>query len=379
MDNFTPIKTVKEKKKINRFLIIGNLLLAVFVAVVGLVYYNSTLITTQQQAKSPKDIAASKAKQAAEAAAEAAKEAKKKAAQDAKRAAKVTEANGQGGCVSGQTFCKVTLSNGKSQGLCIPDTAGGCNEAAVDAGYSVQTGGGSTKGTGGWRCVVGVNGYSGGPCTENNYAEIIGNTKVPACFCGVIQIDNASGGGTYQSNCGCGSKQQAEAQIAISEGTIIPTPTGETPTDIPTSTPTETIVPTQPIDTPTDVPATIPPTIASTETPTVTPGGPSPTPGPLVCATKDCNETTRKCAPGNVCIKANDGSNYCSNESLVDSCKSSPTENSCCKIAPTSNATPTEIIVAKVSPTKTVVLLKTGTISLIHIIPGIILLLGFLL
>jgi len=50
MDNFTPLKTEKGKKA-NKFLIFGNLFLVVIIAVVGVLYYNKTLITTKQKAE----------------------------------------------------------------------------------------------------------------------------------------------------------------------------------------------------------------------------------------------------------------------------------------------------------------------------------------
>lgn len=50
MDNFTPLKVEKKKRKINKFLIFGNLFLVVLVAAIGIFYYNQTLITTKQKA-----------------------------------------------------------------------------------------------------------------------------------------------------------------------------------------------------------------------------------------------------------------------------------------------------------------------------------------
>ena len=178
---------------------------------------------------------------------------------------------------------------------------------------------------------------------------------------------NAGGGGGG----GGGGDNSTTYVAAAPTDTPIPTST-PTPTEIPTSTPTPTIVPTVPGElTPTDTLYEITPTI--TPTPTIT---------QLICATKDCNETTRPCQPGNTCIKANNGSNYCSNTSLIDACKSNPTDSACCKIVPTSNATPTEIIVAKVSvsPTAVVKLLKTGMVkSFMYLIPATIMLVGLIL
>jgi len=387
MTNFTPLQKFGNKtKKFNKFLIIGNLLLVVLVSVTGLVYYNKTLLTTQQKAAKPglskswddMSVAERKAYQQEvkdyqeSGQADADKEAKKKAERDEKKMKEETYVP-EGGCPGGYISCNV---GGK--GFCISNdgSEGGCNQGAVDRGITVQTGGGSTKGEGGWRCIVGKGKdepyVAGQPCVERNSVETIGNRAVPNCFCGIIQIDNSSGGGTYQSKCGCNEEEKQAVAATTLVGTIIPTPTdAATPTPTPTSTPT-----------PTGVIST------GTPTPTVTPGGPTstptatPTPGPLVCATKDCNETTRKCEPGNVCIKANDGSNYCSNESLVDSCKSNPISSVCCKIVPTSNATPTEIILAKtsISPTTVGKLLETGVVkSFIYLIPAAIMLIGLIL
>jgi len=215
---------------------------------------------------------------------------------------------------------------------------------------------------------------------------------------------NAGGGGGG----GGGGDNSTTYVAAAPTDTPIPTST-PTPTEIPTSTPTPTIVPTVPGElTPTDTLYEITPTITptptgiltSTPTPTIVPTvpgeltptdtlyeitptiTPTPTITQLICATKDCNETTRPCQPGNTCIKANNGSNYCSNTSLIDACKSNPTDSACCKIVPTSNATPTEIIVAKVSvsPTAVVKLLKTGMVkSFMYLIPATIMLVGLIL
>jgi len=340
MDNFTPLKKSKEKKKINKLLIFGNLFLAVFVAVVGILYYNGALITTQQKAEKSQaerdatkqrqqDIASGaleQRKEEAKAEAQKQKQADKKAAEDAQEAAEKTTRVGQG-IGSGKAF------------------------------------------EGGWKCQEGKNGYSGGPCLEGNSIGKVGS-QPPNCFCGIIQIDGGENDGTYKGNCGCGGGGGDAVQLAQQSSEIVENTPTPTPTGILTSTPTPTIVPTVPGElTPTDTLYEITPTI--TPTPTIT---------QLICATKDCNETTRPCQPGNTCIKANNGSNYCSNTSLIDACKSNPTDSACCKIVPTSNATPTEIIVAKVSvsPTAVVKLLKTGATSFIYLIPSVLLLIGLL-
>ena len=49
MDNFTPLKLGK-KEKVNKFLIIGNFILVVIIGVIGIFFYNKTLITTEEKA-----------------------------------------------------------------------------------------------------------------------------------------------------------------------------------------------------------------------------------------------------------------------------------------------------------------------------------------
>ena len=50
MENFTPLRKSANKKKINKFLVIGNLFLEILISVIGFAYYNNTLLTTQQKA-----------------------------------------------------------------------------------------------------------------------------------------------------------------------------------------------------------------------------------------------------------------------------------------------------------------------------------------
>jgi len=380
MDNFTPLRKSANKKKLNKFLVIGNLFLVVLIAVIGFSYYNNTLLTSQQKAgfdcsdwSDTRKCNAERKEYEESGQADADKEAKKKKEQEAKRLA--NEEIGGGGCPGGYVTCDVTDTGGKGHRFCLDETKNaGCNSEAVERGITMKTGigvGSDLAEQGGWICEIGKKGYSGGPCLAGNSVKTIGNQKPPGCFCGIIQIDGGQWDGTYQSTCGCGSKEEETQVTTTLIGTIIPTPTGE---EIPTSTPTPTIIPTAtPIISNTP---TVTPLISNT--PTITP---TPTIAKLVCATKDCNETTRPCEAGNICIKANNGSNYCSNISLVDACKSNPTEDVCCKIlSPT--ATPTEIIVAKTttSPTVVVKLLQTGVAkSFMFLIPAAIMLIGLIL
>lgn len=152
-----------------------------------------------------------------------------------------------------------------------------------------------------------------------------------------------------------------------------------TDTPIPTSTPTPTVILITLLEspTPTDILFEITPTLSPTPSNT-----PIPTIAQLVCATKDCNENSRPCVSGNVCIKANNGSNYCSSSSYVDACKANPSYDSCCSAPGVPTATPTEIIIAKISPSPTAIakLLKTGMVkSFMYLIPAIIMLVGLIL
>ena len=296
MDNFTPLNSEKKKKKINKFLLVGNILMMVFVVGLTGYYLRSRLLETQStKACTWNDTRGYCREQLGRRANEEA----------------VRENGSTTACTEGQVGCKAPGVGGLDY----------------------------------WHYSNCANGASDAYCT--------GNT---------------------------GSAARSENTTIASVPTDTPTPTATpVPTDIPTATPTPTGIVTStptPTATPTGV---LTPTLTPTGTltPTVTP---TPTIVQLVCATKDCNETTRPCAPGNICIKANDGSNYCSNESLVDSCKSSPTESSCCKIVPTSNSTPTEIILAKVSPTTVTKLPQTGVAkSFMFLIPATIMLIGLIL
>ena len=108
--------------------------------------------------------------------------------------------------------CQGIDARGQSYDFCIDNTSTtGCNGAAVDQGYLIQTGGGGA-GTGGWLCIEGESGsngipYSGGQCVFNNSVQNVG-CNLPNCFCGTIQIDNGcSNPGTYQMECGCGGDE----------------------------------------------------------------------------------------------------------------------------------------------------------------------------
>lgn len=340
MDNFTPLKTKNKKKKANKFLIIGNLLLVIIVAGIGFFYYNNTLITIRQKAQT---VAEKKAEEARKKEYEesgkkdADREAKKKKEQEARRLEQ--EEIGGGGCPGGYTPCDVTDTGGRGHRFCIPSDGGSygnCQNSAVQRGITVKTGGGVTGIPGGWRCVVGLGRdrpyVAGQPCVDYNSVETIGNAKVPNCFCGIIQIDNSSGGGTYESECGCNKEELAQIQSSS-----ISTPTA---TPIISNTPTPTRTPT--------------PTATRTPTPTATPIiSNTPTVTPLISNTP----------------------------TVTPLISNTPTVTPLISNTPGPSATPTEIILAKISTSPTVVkLLQTGAVkSFMYLIPAIIILIGLIL
>lgn len=288
MDNATPLNL---KKKKNNFFLIANVFLMVMVVGITGFYLKDQLITTQNRAeKSQAEKEANRARRAAEEAAEKEKEERKKKRLEEERAAKklAREEVGGGSCPAGYIKCDLNDAKGKNHKFCIPSNGseGGCNNSAVNRGITVQTGGGSTKGEGGWRCIPGKGKdrpyVPGQPCVEANSVETIGNRAVPGCFCGVIQIDNAQGGGTYMSTCGCKSDEENTVASVNIPVTVIPTPTSPpeaTPTEGPT--PTEAITPTEgPTPTEGSTPTEIIVVVTNTPTPTITPGGPTLTPTP---------------------------------------------------------------------------------------------------
>lgn len=383
MDSFTPLKTKNKKKKANKFLIIGNLLLAVIVAGIGFFYYNNTLITTQQKAgfdcgtKDKRECEAAKREYEDSGKKDADREAKKKKEQEERRLER--EEIGGGSCPGGYETCEVSDTGGQSHRFCLDETKKkGCYNEAVDRGITVKTGegvGSDSAEQGGWICEFGKNNYSGGPCLKKNSVKTIGNQKPPACFCGVIQIDGGQWDGTYQSSCDCDSKEQEVQTTTTIVGTIVPT-------QIPTATPVISNTPTAtPIISNTP---TVTPLISNT--PTVTPlisntPGPSATPIPILCGTKDCDNKTNPCRSGYSCVQAKDGSNYCTSPDFANTCKANPSYNNCCTAPGAPTATPTEIILAKISTSPTVVkLLETGMVkSFMYLIPAAIILIGLIL
>ena len=113
-----------------------------------------------------------------------------------------------------------------------------------------MTDGGFANGTEKYLCKVGVKGYTQGSCTANNGVPFTGNL---GCFCGVVQVDTASGHQSFSSTCGCASETTT---TSTSTNTPVPTDTNTpTPTNTLTQTPTHTSSPT-PTNTPTATPTT---------------------------------------------------------------------------------------------------------------------------
>ncbi len=292
MDNFTPLK-IKSKKNFKKILIFGNLILVVLIAVIGVVYYNRTLLTTQQKAVAPGACVCNDSKGKAVPGSCSggscdcgALEVRNDRCGETSGGGQPGQQNNEQSCDnSGGHWCEVWDINGKKHNFCAGRTEG-CQNAAVDQGITMQTGGGG-PGLGGWRCIIGQNNYTGGSCDSRNYAQVVGTGKPPSCFCGIIQIDGGEWNGTYQSNCGCNKEEETAMAASTPVGTIIPTPS-----DIPNATPTDTLIAVIPTTAPTEVPTKVPteiptgvPTNSPTPTPTTPAGQPTNTPGPTATPT----------------------------------------------------------------------------------------------
>ncbi|MBI5127179.1 hypothetical protein HZA76_01860 [Candidatus Roizmanbacteria bacterium] len=339
MNNFTPLK-IKNKKNFKKILIFGNLILVVLVAVIGIVYYNRTLQTTQQKAVAPGACVCNDSRGNAVGGSCSGGscdcgnlEVRNDRCGETSGGGQPDQQNNEQSCDnSGGHWCDVWDTSGQKHSFCAGRTEG-CQNAAVEQGITMQTGGGG-PGLGGWRCIYGQNGYSGGPCVESNSTQTIGAGRPPNCFCGVIQIDGGEWNGTYQSTCGCNQEQEAAITTSTPVGTIVPVPS-----DVPT--PTEILISQL---SPTVVPTDVPPTEVPTEVPTTKPTdkpGPTATPIPVLCGTKDCDDKTNPCRSGYLCVQAKDGSNYCTSPDFANACKANPSYNSCCTAPGSATATPT--------------------------------------
>ncbi len=328
MDNFTPLKVEKKKRKINKFLIFGNLFLVVLVAAIGIFYYNQTLITTKQKALET----------------------------DYRQEKKCKQPDGS------YKWCLV-YSN------CPGDTGGPilCSSATWDQSdcEDVQEGcRGEGDDNGGVRicnqtCLFDANCLSGLSCV--NVGETYKRCRNPVC-------QNAA-------DCTCAATPTPTPPDVTNTPTPTPTPTGViTNTPTPTRTPTPT-----PTATPTSTPTgTIVPSNTPTVTPTNTPG-PSATPIPVLCGTKDCDNVTNPCRTGYNCVQANDGSNYCTSPDFTDACKADPSYNSCCTAPGAPTATPTEIVLAQTTVTSPPVPVTGMVQSFMYLIPALIMFIGLIL
>ncbi len=190
-----------------------------------------------------------------------------------------------------------------------------------------------------------------------------GDTR--SCSCGRSEPGNRAGAnrrpGDYRNECVCGGHYCVESVDTTNRGggdngggttTVASNPTN-TPT--PTSSPTPTPIgatPTEAITTPTEVPTAVP-TEVPTEAPTIKPTekpGPTATPIPVLCGTKDCDDKTNPCRSGYICVQAHDGSNYCTSADFANACKANPSYNSCCTAPGAPTATPTGVTATPAAP-----------------------------
>ena len=107
--------------------------------------------------------------------------------------------------------------------------------------------------------------------------------------------------------------------------------------------------------------------------------GPTATLIPLPCGTKACDDLANPCRSGYICVKADDGNNYCSNSDSATACKTDPSFSACCTATGVPTATPTSS--STITPTaRTVSLPETGNTQLgVFGIIGTIILVGLLL
>lgn len=239
MDNFTPLKAEKKKRKINKFLIFGNLFLVILVAVIGVIYYNKILITTRQKALESGQRDELKCKQ-----------------QD-----------------GSYKWCLISSSCPNDNGapaLCseVGWDKSDCEDVVESCGAS---GGGGRKKT----CPDG----SPRICGEPPVYECVpfASCKFPKKIVSGCNNGDWKVAVQCQTNCYCDELTPTPTPPEI---TNTPTPT---PTEVITNTPTPTQTPT-PTATPTFTPTATPTgTIVPSNTPTVTPTetpGPSATPTP---------------------------------------------------------------------------------------------------
>jgi len=342
VDNFTPLKTEKKKRKVSKFFIFGNLLLVIIVALIGFFYYNQQKLISR-----------------------------------------VPKAG---------TGCNADHPKWE----CVQD---GCCWQGADDGCTDPNAGGT-------QCTPAPGSGQCNDCTQNRPScpdgqTLICNPDSKSCVTPVNCLFPTKPAIPLESCGGSIIKFQCYTDCACSSGgTPTPTPTGEvtntptptggitntpTPTGIITNTPTPTMTPSStPTSTPESTPTATPTgTITPSNTPTITPTntpGPSSTPIPVLCGTKDCDDKTNPCRSGYLCVQAHDGSNYCTSADFANACKANPSYNNCCTAPGAPTATPTEIILAKTTVTVTPAPPVSGISSLwIYIIPILTIIGGILL
>lgn len=258
MDNFTPLKAVKKKRKFNKFLIFGNLFLVVLIAAIGFFYYNKTLQTTEQKAVGV----------------------------SCKSITDKDECNADYSCSppkgkdDKQYKCKWDIKDEKceeSGQVCGEDGGGGygCPAGSYQSGCKDHQ-----KDNGVWVCDCYINGSTLG-CTEpEGYAicpDSLPQNCVGSYICGTNPTEPPIHTPTPTPTTPVATNTPTPTPPAA---TNTPTPT-RTPTPTPTKTPTPTRTPT-PTPTPT---GTIAPSNTPTVTPTTPPGQPTNTPVPSATIT----------------------------------------------------------------------------------------------
>lgn len=317
MDNFTPLKTEKPKKKFaNFFLVVNILLMFVVVGITGY-YLRNKLITTKEKAYVPTS------------------------------ERPCSEYHATGGCDEAHKECAVKYPRCEwiNTGSTTVWSDGVGSTEIKCPGQCVGEGGG-----GGFeipKCPNGQDPICETPaiteCVRIMNCQIPSKILVQNGFCGTDPLKI-----TCQTNCTCETPGDTPTPTPTEPtATNTPTPTS-TPTSTPSSTPTST-----PTSTPSSTPTgTIIPSNTPTATPTGTPGS-TLTPIPVLCGTKDCDDKTNPCRDKYICVQAHDGSNYCTSADFADACKANPSYNTCCIAPGDPTATPTEIVLAQTSITTT--------------------------
>ncbi|MFA6081321.1 MAG: hypothetical protein WC741_02850 [Patescibacteria group bacterium] len=361
MDNFTPLKTEKKKRKFNKFLIFGNLfLLLILILTAGFFLKDKLLSYIPKANQAPPDCD------------------NYGVACTSKKKPNGTPRN----CLNGQ-------SESDGPGVCEGTTLVRTyrNECICEGIYCVNSLD-TTRQENSPQCMPET--PTPTPPTVNNPTPTTPPMCTPLYYCRTTDFTCQQTSSTYDPvtsiQCGGGSTcaQNLAAYVSGQTTGICYTSSASclddclAPTNTPTPTPTPTATPVI-TNTPTPTPTgTIVPSNTPTVTPTNTPG-PSATPAPVLCGTKDCDNATNPCQSGFSCIQANDGSNYCSRSEYVSACRTNPTYNNCCTAPGAPTATPTEIVLAKTTVTSPPVPVTGMVQSFMYLIPALIMLVGLIL